>query len=430
MKHLEGAFHRNFGLNVLCKGMVLATLLAIAAQAQSYHVLYNFTGGQDGADPYAGVTLDAGGNLYGTTITGRGQSANGTVFKLERRGSGWIFNTLYAFSGGNDGASPTARVELGPDGALYGTTQDGGGHSGCPYGHTCGTVFSLSSPATFCHAVRCPWIEKVIYSFTGGADGGNPGLGDLIFDNLGNMYGTTIFGGNLGGVCGSGGCGVVFKLTPSGGGWNESAIYRFSGSDGLAPENTVEIDSSGDLYGTTAEGGSDNNGTVFQLTPSGPGWTETVLHSFNRPPSEGFPWSNVILDAAGNLYGATGWAGTGGGGVVFELARQGNSWMYSVLYSLTGGGDFTDGPQAGLVMDAAGNLYGTTAQDGAYSYGNVFKLTPSGGGWTYTSLYDFSGYLDGAEPVSTVAIDAQGNLYGTTSSGGSHDYGVVWEITP
>ncbi len=415
----------------------LFSLLAFTpqpAQGQTYRIIYNFTGGLDGGQPYAGLTMDTAGNLYGTTWIGGytgGACANsggcGTVFNLSNRGSGWALRPLYAFQGSNDGAQPEARVVFGPGGSLYGTTADNYTNNGT------GTVFNLRPPATACRTALCPWTETVLYGFSGGSDGASPGQGDVVFDRAGNLYGTTVFGGT--GGCSYGyGCGVVFKLTLSSNGWTEDVLWRFSyGSDGFFPLNGVIFDQAGNLYGVASYGGDlscdfygyNGCGTVFQLTPSGSAWEENVLHTFHVSGGS-FPQGGLLFDPSGNLYGTTSAWFTNDGGTVFQLTYSNGYWTFSTLHSFTG----SIGPEASLSMDIAGALYGTTYMDGTYGYGNVFKLTHSGEGWTYTSLYDFRGGSDGGLPVSNVMFDANGNLYGTASGGGAHGYGVVWEITP
>ena len=400
---------------------VLTLAATQPAQAQTFTVLHNFTGGQDGAGPVAGVTMDGAGNLYGTTDGGGGRSGAGAVYKLTHRGSGWIVNPLYNFTGGSDGANPEARVIFGPNGTLYGTTVAGGEYND-------GTVFNLRPFPTVCKAALCPWMETVLYSFTGGVDGDWPYLGDVIFDQAGNLYGTTANGGANGG-------GVVYELTPPGGWGTESVLHAFGSSgDGTHPDHGVVFDNHGNLYGTTWGGGSTYVGLVFQLVPVTGGWTENILYSFENGNDGGDPMANVIADQSGNLYGATDNGGTGGGGTVFELSPSGDSWTYNLLYSFAGIPGGSCGPWGTLTMDEAGNLYGTTYCDGSYGFGNVFKLSPSNGGWTYTSLHDFcAGGLpcsDGNYPWSTVVFDSSGNLYGTASEGGSFALGVVWEITP
>ena len=401
---------------------VLTLVATKAAHAETFNVIYTFTGQKDGANPYAGVTMDRRGNLYGTTSAG-GSTGYGAVFELKPSGAGWIVSPLYSFTAGNDGAQPRARVIIGPDGALYGTTFIGGG-DGCG-GQGCGVVFNLRPSALACTTALCPWSETVLYRFTGGTDGGQP-LGDLVFDQAGNIYGTTQEGG-LPHSCGNLGCGVVYELTRSGSSWTESAIYQFTGgSDGDIPNGGVVFDHSGNLFGTTVSGGSSNFGTVFQLTPSGSGWTQKVLYNFLDHNDGELPNSGVIFDAAGNLYGTTVFGGTGDGGTVFQLKPSGGGWIFSVVYGLTGNA----GPFGNLNLDAAGNLYGTTYQDGAYVVGSGFKLTPSRGSWTYTSLHDFTGGDDGQYPLSNLILDSSGNIYGTAAYGGANGYGVVVEITP
>lgn len=393
--------------------LVLTCVATQAAQAETFNVIYTFTGQNDGANPYAGVTIDAMGNLYGTTTVG-GSAGHGAVFELMRSGSSWIITPLYSFAGGNDGAQPRARVVMGPDGALYGTTFVGGG-AGCG-GQGCGTVFRMRAPT---------WKETVLYRFTGGTDGGLP-LGDLVVDKGGNIYGTTQVGG-VPHSCGNVGCGVVFKLSHFAILWRESTIYQFNGgSDGQIPNGGVVLDHSGDLYGTTFGGGSSNFGTVFQLTPSGSGWTHKVIYNFLNQGDGKMPNSAVTFDASGNLYGSTIFGGRGNGGTAFELKPSGGSWTFSVVYGLTGNA----GPFGNLGLDAAGNLYGTTLQDGFHVVGSGFTLTPSDGGWTYTSLHDFTGGNDGKLPQSNLTFDSSGNMYGTASYGGANGYGVVFQIAP
>jgi len=433
MANLEQHRFSIFGINFYTPAIALALAIAFllivvatqAAQAQTYQVIYNFP---NGANPEAGLTMDAGGNLYGTTA-GNGVGGNvGTVFELIHRGSGWTLNPLYSFKDdGSDGATPTARVLFGPNGALYGTTSAGGG-SGCG-GVGCGTVFSLRPSPTACKTALCPWTETVLYRFAGSPDGATPGYGDLAF-RAGNIYGTTINGGDSNE-------GVVYELTPSGSGWTESVIYRFTqgaGTDGFEPFAGVIFDTAGNLYGTTYGGGSLLGGTVYQLTPSGSGWTENILDNFvHGGTGPDFPIGGLIFDGSGNLYGATPYGGINRRGVVYELTPSGGGWTESDLYAFNG----TVGPYCSLTLDPGGNLYGTTYEEGIVNggcplgCGTVFKLTQTGGNWTETDLYDFTGINgDGTQPISNVVFDSGGNLYGTTTFGGSHNGGIVWEITP
>jgi uncharacterized repeat protein (TIGR03803 family) len=232
------------------------------------------------------------------------------------------------------------------------------------------------------------------------------------------MYDTTAAGGT--------GNGVVYEMTKSGSSWSEQPIYAFSGTpDGAAPYAGLISDSAGNLYGTTTAGGTFGQGAVFEVSPNGGGgWTEQVLYSFTGGSDGSFPTGGVIFDQSGNLYGSTNKGGSGGGGTVFKLTPSGGSWSYGLVSSITGTSGC--GPFANLSFDGAGNLYGTTLCDGANNAGNVFKLTSSG---TYSSLHDFTGGSDGGYPRSNVTFDTAGNLYGTASRGGN-GVGVVWEITP
>jgi uncharacterized repeat protein (TIGR03803 family) len=415
------------------------TLTAQPAQGQAFRVIHNFTDGLDGRNPEAGLTMDRSGNLYGTTAYG-GRSGGdcahygvegqcGTVFKLSKQGTNWFLTRLYAFQGGADGAVPNARVVIGPDGSLYGTTAYGGG-SGCDHG--CGTVFNLKPPATICRTALCSWTETVLYRFQGGTDGWIPS-GDLIFDHAGSLYGTTSYGGGQGDCFGYY-CGTVYKLSPPEGCGNgtEAVSYSFrGGQDGAYPLGGVIFDPEGNLYGTTMQGGQfvcDEGfgcGTIFQLTPSGSGWSEAVLYSFTGASDGYYPWGGLMLDQLENLYSTASAGGSNNAGTVLM--------NINVIHTFTNPGPFgPPGSLAKLAMDAGGNLYGTTYDDDGA--GSVFKLTPSGGDWTYTLLHDFNG-VDGTLVYSDVLLGRDGKLYGTASEGGGGGCyyggcGVVWEITP
>ena len=380
--------------------------------------MHNFSG-RDGDGPGLALAADHTGNLYGTTELGGshcGSSGCGTVFKLERHGSNWILKQLYDFVGGTDGELPESGVVFGADGNLYGATNGGGQHGA-------GTIYKLQPPASVCKKVQCPWQETVLYNFTGLSDGKFP-EGDLIFDQAGNLYGTTAEGG--GGSC-SGGCGVVFDLTPSHGSWNYSVLYSFTSiSDGALPESGVILDQSGNIYGTTVAGGAHTKGTVFQLTKAGATWTKSVLHDFQGGSDGTFPQAGLVFDPAGNLYGFTQDGGTDNNGTAFELQPSGGGWNYSEIFSF---GQEVAGPIATPTLDGAGNLYGAAFGGGAHAPGAIFELTFSDGSWNYVPLHYFTG-LDGQYPFGGVRFDAAGNLYGTASSGGAFGGGVVFEITP
>jgi uncharacterized repeat protein (TIGR03803 family) len=219
-------------------------------------------------------------------------------------------------------------------------------------------------------------------------------------------------------------------LSPANGGWTENILYSFAGvGDGGFPAAGVILDSTGNLYGTASQGGEFGYGTVYQLAPSGSVWTENTLYPFSGTSDGAYPYGGVIFDQTGNLYGTASRGGSNSDGTAFELTPSSGGWNYSPMYSFNKGYG-ADGPTGSLVMDTAGNLYGTTLADGAYNQGSVFELTRSQTGWIYTDLHDFQGGTnDGAFPYGSVALDANGNLYGTASGGGTNNAGIVWEIT-
>ncbi len=431
--NLTRAFRLIVGFLVPSLFVALAVVVSTPSQAQTFRVIHNFAGA-DGAKPYAGLSIDRGGNLYGTASSGgyfsgscRALQGCGTVFKLTRVASSWILHPLYTFAGGGDGATPTGRVTFGPDGALYGTTAQGGDEGGnCTFG--CGTVFRLTPPASVCKATLCPWTETPLYAFQGGSDdAAAPGFGDVMFDPSGNLFGTTTAGG--GGLCNDSTCGTVYKLTHSGSEWTESVLYRFSSDElGYWPYPGVILDNAGNVYGASTW----NFSTVFELTPAGSGYSASAIYQFSNYSRDGSSVAGgLIFDRAGNIYGSTSEGGPQGGGTVFELSPSGGTWTLNTLYAFAGSGAPQQyGPTATLAMDPAGNLYGITNTEGLHGNGNVFKLTHSGSSWTYTSLYDFTGGDDGSEPYGQVVLDSSGNIYGTTIYGGANGGGVVFEITP
>jgi hypothetical protein len=417
--------------------LAIALLTISPATAQTFAVLHAFSGGGDGANPIgAGLVMDRGGNLYGATVDGGMVRPNcagnetgscGTVFRMSRRGSGWILSTLYEFTGGTDGYAPDAPIAFGPDGAIYSTTFYGGGN-GC-FLNGCGVVFKLQPSPMTCRNVHCPWLETVLYRFLGPVDGSQPAFGALAFDQSGNMYGTATQSGAYA-------QGTVFELTATGGQWMLNVLYSFTGQlDGGSPWSGVTFDSAGDLYGTTTTDGEYTGGTVFELIREGESWTLSTLHQFVPATDGDSSFGNLLFDAFGNLWGTTRFGGAGQAGTAWELSPSNGEWNLNVLHSFTGG---TYGPQAPLVRDHAGNLYGTSLNGGQYHQGSVFELTPINGSWNYTVLHDFTGGSDGAEPYSAIVLDASGNIYGTAFAGGTTGggicgtlgCGVVWEITP
>jgi len=410
---------------------IVAVTLVLGASIDAqvkYKVLHKFAGGADGGDPEDTLTFDASGNLYGTTWG----TIYSTVFEMSPNPDGtWTETVLYTFSGENDPSSVRANVIFDASGNMYGTSVSGG-----DYGQ--GTVWQLSpNPGG-------PWTETILDSFTDGSDGGWL-VGGLIFDAAGNLYGAASHGGAYGN-------GVVFELSPnSDGTWTENELYSFTGGmDGAGPDHpNLVFDSAGNLYGVTVGGGEgtcsfifwSQCGVVYELTPNGDGtWTESVLYRFTGGKDGGQPESTLAWDAEGNLYGTAMHGGLYNNGVVFKLTPgSGGVWTEAVLHHFKGGTDGAN-PIGGVVLDAAGNLYGTTEAGGGRGSctnwfgmpgcGTAFELTPnSQGRWTERVLHRFQGGLNA--PFGEVVLDEAGNLYGTASGEtGSSGHGGVFEITP
>jgi uncharacterized repeat protein (TIGR03803 family) len=427
----------------------------------------------DGATPYySRLIKDGAGNLYGTTGAG-GANDSGTVFKLTPNAdkTQWTETVLYSFCAQNegglsctDGMNPYWGLTMDGAGNLYGTTTHGGAHASV---NGDGTVFKLTP-----NADKTQWTHTVLYNFGPGEDGSFPNSG-LTMDAAGNLYGGTFRGGRSGGVFGLT-SGTVFALTPNADKteWTHTVLYSFCALnegeelciDGAVPNGNLIMDTAGNLYGTTIEGGAHmtpsgylgGSGTVFKLTPNADKtqWTETVLYSFCAQPNcaDGYiVLGGLIMDAPGSLYGTTSQGGSTGGGTVFALTPNAAKtvWTETVLYSFCAQSGCADGYDlaAGLIMDAAANLYGATVaggpgQHGTYVYlgGTVFKLAPNADKtqWTHTVLYGFcaqSGCTDGFSPNADLMADGEGNLYGVTVNGGNgatsttNGYGTVFEIT-
>jgi uncharacterized repeat protein (TIGR03803 family) len=429
------------------------TIVALTNAWAGQKTLHSFAGGKDGANPHGNLIADSAGNLYGTTELGGekgkycGTTGCGIVFEEVKNSDGaYQERVLYRFQGGKDGNTPWSGLTLDAEGNLYGTTLAGGGSRNCE--KACGTVFKLTKGSTGL------WTETVLYAFQGGlSDGQSPG-GQLLFDSQGNLYGTTFYGA-IGG-CFEIGCGSVFKLTPgTDGSWTETLLYAFTGgADGGEPSGALSQDSSGNLYGTTEMGGGPlaGGGTVFELSPSAGGtWSLSTLFNFvatTDSETGEYPIGGVILDSAGNLYGTTecggytvlptGWSPcTYGFGAVFKLSRGVKGvWNEEVIYKFAGIADaaYADTP---LLFDSAGNLYGTTfyggEPNGVGGGGTAFELTrESDGTWTENVLSRFLGDTpnSGITPYAGVLRDSTGNLFGTTWGRGELGYGVVYEVTP
>lgn len=401
-------------LDVLLTALAVVSIILTrsAAWAASQELVLNSFNGRGGSVPMASLVLDTAGNLYGTTSSGGdGGCAGGcgTVFRLEHGTNGtWTHTVLHSFNG-RDGAYPVARLTLDAAGNLYGTTQVGGAHN-------YGTVFKLAPGSS------ARWIETVLYSFNG-KGGGYPSAG-LTFDSTGSLYGTTTVGAHDGGT--------IFRLTPSSTGkWTKTVLHAFWGE--AVPMSDLIFDAQGTLYGTTFLGGPGDAGFVFRLAPGANGkWFMTILHSFDSKKDGSESKSGLVFDTAGNLYGMTGNGGGGLYGNVFKLTPGSNgTWAETVLHSFYWGADGAY-PVGDPILDAAGNLYGVT-DDGGGGFGSVFELTPgSNGQWTETILHSFNGVGDGVFPYSGPILDAAGHLYGATANGGANrcNCGIVYEVIP
>jgi uncharacterized repeat protein (TIGR03803 family) len=440
---------------IVLVSIATAQICVPAALAQET-VLYSFND-TTGNVPFTGVTLDKSGNVYGTTAVGGNLSlcltyGCGVVYEIVHNSDGtWTNRTIYEFAGGSsDGAFPDGTLTFDSRGHIFGTTYYGGNGSSCNQGEFpgCGTVFELV------HNPTGGWTESVIYNFQGGNDGAWP-ESNVIVDAQGNLYGTTSYGGSTAACVpysAPTGCGIVFELSPNGsGGWTESVLYAFKGGmDGLNPFGGVIFDGAGSLFGTTDGGGlscsqyqtGSDCGSVFKLRRTTTGWVKSTPYRF-KGGTDGFgPEGNLAVDASGNLYGTTYFGGITapkfGNGTVYELTPNGSGgWTETVLYRFTG---LLDGgyPPAGVVFDAAGNMYGLTYAGGTSGQdsggGTAFELSPSSTGWTETTLASFQ-TLDGGElPYGGATLDSSGNLYGTLHYGGTvstscpDGCGVVFEV--
>jgi uncharacterized repeat protein (TIGR03803 family) len=320
---------------------------------------------------------------------------------------------IYSFAGDTDGEYADTDLVVDSAGNIYGSTVLGGDFGS-------GTVFKVTPGGQ----------HSGLYSFTGGADGGEPYKG-VTLDAQGNLYGTAVTGG--GGGC-EGGCGVVYKVTNSNGSWSQSVIYSFSGgNDGSGPGAGLTFDRFGNLYGMTPTGGAYGVGVIFQLQPMhGGGWKFNVIHPFTGGNDGSGGSAGRLVIHNGRLYGVTTAGGANGKGIVFELSQVNPvAWNFRTLYAFRGQPD-AGFPYGGVTFDAAGSLYGTTYYDGAYNLGSVYELTPEGAGtWTEKVLYSFQGGNDGSGSIANVLFDATGNMYGTTSQGGaSCSCGVIFKLSP
>jgi uncharacterized repeat protein (TIGR03803 family) len=360
------------------------TLAPMALFAQSIQSIYSFTDGNDGANPYAGLTLGPDGNFYGTASKG-GSGGNGTVFRVTTNG---VLTPIYSFTGGNGGANPYAALTLGPDGNFYGTT------SGGTSSH--GTVFRVATNGDV----------SPLYSFIGGISGASP-YAALTLAPRGNFYGTTEGGTN--------GNGTVFQMATNGG---LTPLYSFTGGIGGAnPYGALALGPDGNFYGTTEGGGGLGAGTVFRVATNG---GVAPIYSFTDGNDGANPYAALALGPDGNFYGVASGGGSSGKGTIFQVTTNG---VLTPLYSFTGGNDGAN-PHA-LMLGLYGNFYGTTSKGGSSGNGTVFRVTMNG---AFTPLYSFLGGINGADPIAGLTLGPDGNLYGTTFEGGSDGVGVIYRL--
>ena len=468
--------HKNRSPRLADVGLILAVALSFAVPASAAwkeKVLYSFQGGtNDGSYPYGSVIFDKQGNLYGVLQDFGGDSCAplggecGAVYRLSppaQKGGSWTETLLYEFQGkgANDGESPNSGLIMDKSGNLYGLTAYGGTGNCTLLGLSagCGTVYKLSPPKQKGGA----WTETILYSFPSATQGYVP-IGDLVFDSAGNLYGSTLFGGTKGTTCDpdyGGQCGVVFELSPpkkQGGAWTQKVLHNFAGiasgkqdGDGAEPNGGLVLDNKGAIYGTSYYGGNEGGscgsvgcGTVFKLAPptkNGGAWTQKALHVFKGIPDGVRPAAGVVFGPKGSLYGTTVLGGGGNypSGTAFELIPGVNgSWTERIAHSFQDGDDGSE-PKSALLADASGNLYGSAlGGGGGQRYGVVFRLRPpkvQTKPWTLTTLYAFPGSPDGAAPAAPIVSDASGNLWSTTTGGGTGGCvyggcGTVFEVKP
>lgn len=386
---------------------VCVLMAAAGAAAQTETVLYNFNdNGTDGFNPTGSIVFDARGNLYGTTALGGAYNA-GIVYKLTpQTGGGWTESILHNFGNGTDASQVSAGLVIDASGNLFGSSAGGGLYGG-------GTVFELSPHAG-------GWVERVLASFASIGDlGSYPS--PVTLDSSGDIYLTTYFGGTYD-------FGAAVELEKSGSAYRERTLYSFNqiGHQGIYPGGGLAITPSGKIYGTTTQGNGFGDGLFFGLTFAASGAAKvSYLYSFDSYDGD-VTDPNVLTYNGSNFYGA----GVTGYGSIYELQpAAGGGWTESIIHNFE---VLSDGEDPSTVsFDASGNMYGTTCCGGPISGGgSVWELSPSGGAWTETMLYLFTGGADGDQPNGGVTLDSTGNIYGTTHSGGTYEAGAVFKVTP
>ena len=397
--------------------LLCAGLLVTTALAQAQtYTILHNFTGTDGANPTSTLVLDRAGNFYGTTQNG-GSYNKGVLFQLKAAGSGWVLRPLHEFGQVvSDGYEP-----LNYGGLAFGP-------DGTLYGTTnSGGLLECGEGQSYCGVVFR--LQPPPTACTSALCPWNYTVvhqftsypSDVSIPESGVVFDGA---GNMYGTTYGGG---IYQISPSGGGWTESVI----GELGNETFPAMVADSAGNLYGIWTEG-FNTYGGVFELSPSASGWTETVLYRFTGSSDGSTPMGGLVRDNAGNLYGSTSDGGSGGGGTIFELSPSAGGWAFHLLWNFPGSG--FSGPQSALSFDTQGNLYGTTFHGGRHGGGSVFQCTHIGSNWVCDDLYDFEQGSNGSFPVGGVTLDSQGNLYGTTNVGGSgcglYGCGVIWKITP
>jgi uncharacterized repeat protein (TIGR03803 family) len=404
--------------------LIAAVCIGVACRpASAETIAIHHFNGSDGISPVGPMVADGAGNLYGVTFYG-GLSHWGVVYELSPpaiRGGKWTETVLHSFSGGFDGAAPSGGLTLDRAGNVYGSTYDGGD---CLY--SCGTIFELAPPAQRGGA----WAFSTLHRFGGvdSGDGGQPN-GNLIFDQAGNIYGTTALGG-----VSPGEYGVVFELSPPvspGGQWTEIVLDAFRGlPDGAYPYGGLAVDPNGNLYGTTSEGGTGDCrnegkigcGTAYRLKLSGGVWKESIIYNFRH--AEPYPASDMIFDSAGRLYGAASF-------MVFRLQppARGGLWSESQLYQFP----YLTQIGSDLIIDRNGNLYGTTRASGLQGFGSIYELSPprsDSGAWMLTTLQKYYGGGDAQMPSGGLVFGRHGELFGATAFRSQSNAGYAIKIVP
>jgi uncharacterized repeat protein (TIGR03803 family) len=392
--------------------LFVIALSVTTAAATTTDVIFSF---EEDEGEYADTDLetDSAGNIYGTTVLG-GDFGSGTVFQLTPTPNGWVHAVLYSFTGGVDGGEPYKGVTLDRDGNLYGTAVTGGSGN-CEGG--CGVIYKLTNR-------KGTWTQKVVHAFTGGDDGSGPGS-RVTVDRAGNIYGMAPTGGTYG-------LGTIYQIRPpSSGALTFKVIHAFTGgADGSSGSAGRMILRDGRLYGAATTGGSHGSGVVFELTPMAFGeWDFKTIYTFQGHPDGSFPYGALLFDPSGNIYGTTYYGGANGIGAVYKLSPQPvGEWTEDLIYSFQQGPD-GNSPISNLVFDKAGNLYGTTSEGGSGS-GTIFKLSQVGGNWAETVVHAFEGPPDGGFAYNGMVVDIYGNFYGATVHGGENNDGSVYKFTP